>query len=290
MVSSARGQKNILESLTMKLINILLLATVVLAFGLKTVDAAPEAEVLKFWNVSNEQSEEVVSHAKWQSLLDVYLDSETSSGVNLFDYAAVGKSDKKKLKAYLDELQQIDPRGLNKNEQFSYWVNLYNALTVDVILQEYPVESIKDIRFLTSLFGPWDKNFVKIQKQKLSLNDIEHRILRPIWQDPRIHFAVNCASIGCPNLQSQAFTSENNEVLLEKSAKEFINHPRGVELKSENLSLSSIFDWYGGDFGEDQAEILEYLSSYYVGPGAEQLEAATKIEFQYDWQLNQAVK
>ena len=262
----------------------------ILLLANNAANAAPDAKSLEFWNVSDENSTVVVSHAQWQSILDAYLRSETESGVNLFAYQSVTQADKKKLKTYLDSLQALDPRTLNKQEQLSYWINFYNALTIDVVLDEYPVDSIKEIRSLTSLFGPWDRNLAKVMGKKLSLNDIEHGILRPIWKDPRIHFSVNCASIGCPNLHAQAFTAENTEDLMESSAEEFINHPRGVTVKSDRVVLSSIFDWYGSDFGDNQSEIIEYLSEYYEGPNADQLEAAKKVEFDYNWGLNQAVK
>lgn len=274
----------------MKKIIYLLIVVAIMPLSIYKVYAAPAAETLEFWNLSDENSETVVSHLQWQKILDTYLRSDTDSGVNLFAYQAVTKADKKKLKAYLETLQALDPRQLNRQEQLSYWINFYNALTIDVVLDEYPVKSIKDIRFLTSLFGPWDKNLVKVKGQKLSLNDIEHGILRPIWKDPRIHFVVNCASIGCPNLHAQAFTSENTERLMEMSAEEFINHPRGVSIDSGRVVLSSIFDWYGSDFGSNQAELIEYLAEYYEGSDVEHLEAVKEVEFAYNWQLNQAVK
>lgn len=251
------------------------------------VNAAPSSDAIKFWTVSDETSTQTVSHAAWQSLLDDYLISETPSGVNLFDYQAVTDEDKKALKLYLDELQSVKPRELNKAEQFAYWVNMYNALTVDVVLDEYPVDSIRSIRFLTSPFGPWDKNFMKIEGKKLSLNNIEHGILRPIWQDPRIHFAVNCASIGCPNLMPTAFTAENADELMEQAAHDYIGHPRAVVIDGSTLKLSSIFDWYGADFGDDQSMINEYLSDY-IAEGVEFDPTSTyDVDFHYDWSLNE---
>jgi len=263
-----------------------ILAVVALLLVGSETFAAPDAEVQEFWMAHDEQSTIEVSHETWQDLLDKYLDAEHASGVNRFDYKAVDKADRKLLDDYLDSLQSIDPRKLSRNEQLAYWVNFYNALTAHVILEEYPVESIRNIRFLTSPFGPWDKNFVKVQGKKLSLNDIEHGILRPIWKDPRIHFAVNCASIGCPNLLDEAFTAANADELMEDAAHEFINHSRGVEIKGDTLVLSSIFDWYGGDFGQNEAEIVDYISEYFESD-ASTLGSFTKFDYQYDWNLNQ---
>jgi len=194
----------------------------------------------------------------------------------------------KTLRLFLLIAIRQDPRELNKAEQHAYWVNMYNALTIDVVLDEYPVTSIRKIRFLTSPFGPWDKALLEVAGEDITLNDIEHRILRPIWQDARVHFAVNCASIGCPNLQAQAFTASNSEALLEKGAQEFVNHQRGVLRDGDTLTLSSIFDWYGVDFGNNESEVVEALYDYISDDNADNLEDYTAVEYDYDWSLNEA--
>lgn len=261
----------------------LIFASMILVSSL--VCAAPDPEVQEFWMAHDEQSTIEVSHDSWQDLLDKYLDADHESGVNRFAYEAVDKADRKALDDYLDSLQSLDPRTLAKNEQLAYWINFYNALTAQVVLDEYPVESIRKIRFLTSPFGPWDKNLVKVQGKKLSLNDIEHGILRPIWKDARIHFAVNCASIGCPNLAEEAFSASNTDELMNEAASDFINHARGVEINGTVLVLSSIFDWYGSDFGNNQTEIVGYISQFFDGD-LSKLEAIDQVEYQYDWALN----
>jgi hypothetical protein len=265
--------------------------TVALVVTFGSVAAAPSSKLQQFWLSHDETNTSQVSHQAWQQILDKYLDAEHSSGVNRFDYASVKKIDRKRLDRYLDSLQAIDPRQLSRAEQLAYWVNLYNALTVQVVIMEYPVESIRRIRFLSSLFGPWDKNLVKVQSKNLSLNDIEHGILRPIWNDPRIHFAVNCASIGCPNLIDTAFSAINSDRLMEAAAKDFINHRRGVEVSGDVLKLSSIFDWYGSDFGAHQSEIMDYIGGYLyrsskVADRLNKSNSATEVEYQYDWALN----
>lgn len=252
-----------------------------------TGQTAPSSVAWEFWQTSDEQSTVVVSHEKWQTILDRYLTSTTSDGVNLFAYKSVTADHKKQLKLYIQELSVLDPRQLNKAEQYAYWINLYNALTVDVVLDEYPVKSIRKIRFITSLFGPWDKTLASIAGEEVSLNDIEHRILRPIWQDARIHFAVNCASIGCPNLQAEAFTADNAEALLELGAEQFINHPRGVSRQGSTLVLSSIFDWYGADFGSSTEEVLEYLSDFLEDEKLSFIDSPQNLNYQYDWTLNE---
>lgn len=249
------------------------------------VSAAPSSEVQEYWIPHDESNRTEVSHQAWQNILDKYLHADHSSGVNLFNYSAVESADRKALEDYLDALQAIDPRTLSRNEQLAYWINFYNALTAQVVLKKYPIETIRSIRYLSSPFGPWDKNLVKVQGVKLSLNDIEHGILRPIWQDPRIHFAVNCASIGCPNLVDKVFTAANSDELMNAAAKDFINHSRGVEIKGDTLVLSSIFDWYRSDFGNNESELLDYLSEFFEGD-VSRLKGIRELEYQYDWSLN----
>lgn len=248
--------------------------------------AAPTSEAWSFWAEYDDESSLVVEHDHWQAILDRYLNAKTQDGVSRFNYKAVTSEDKKLLKTYLSGLSRLDPRKLRRAEQQAFWINLYNALTVDVVLDKYPVESIRKIRFFTSLFGPWDKSLISIAGQELSLNDIEHRILRPIWQDARIHFAVNCASVGCPNLQERVFTALNTDELLELGAQQFINHPRGLSREGDVLVLSSIFDWYGVDFGATEEELLEYLSDFLDADKLTELDSVERIDFQYDWSLN----
>ena len=232
-----------------------------------------------------------IYHSDWQVILDTYLredkEGELQPALNVFNYADVTASDKRLLKAYLDKLQAIDPREYSQKEQFAYWVNLYNALTVDLILDNYPVKSITKLGPLLS-FGPWDEPAAVVAGESLSLNDIEHKILRPIWQDPRIHYAVNCASIGCPNLSMRVFTAENTEVLLERAARDYINHPRGVSLQGNRLKLSKIYQWYADDFGESEQDLLAHLAQYAKPALAQRLQSFTgKIGYDYDWSLNQ---
>ena len=143
---------------------------------------------------------------------------------------------------------------LNRGEQLAYWINFYNALTVQVILDHYPTDSILDIKISPGFFsiGPWDKKLVTVEGEELSLNDMEHRILRPIWRDPRIHYGVNCASIGCPNLLTTAYTADNVDGLLTENAVAYVNHPRGASLQNGALTVSSIYDWFEEDFGGNE--------------------------------------
>lgn len=248
--------------------------------------AAPSADAWDFWAVDDPQSTREVDHTAWQNFLDQYLVPQ-ADGVNRVAYNRVGLGDgRERLKAYLQTLTDIDPRGLNSNEQFAYWVNLYNALTVEVVLSNPGKKSIRRMGKGLFSFGPWDDTVARIAGEDVTLNDIEHRILRPIWQDPRIHFVVNCASIGCPNLQPQALRADNLEALLDTAQREYINHPRGIDKRSGTLTLSSIFDWYQSDFASDPQGLLKYLARFHQEPGLLLEADPEQLEFDYDWTLN----
>ena len=231
-----------------------------------------------------------MDHANWDTIVKSYIDTTHSSGIYRFKYATVTPEDRRALKNYLREMQDIKVSELNRDEQKAYWINLYNGLTVDVILDHYPVRSIRAIDISPGFFsnGPWDAKLLKIEGEKLSLNDIEHRILRPIWQDNRIHYAVNCASLGCPNLQPEAFTSQNINRLLEKAAGDFINHTRGVTFSRDKIQVSSIYIWFREDFGDSQEGIIRHLEKYLTPENLEKLKSGQKkMSHHYDWDLNE---
>jgi hypothetical protein len=248
--------------------------------------AAPAAKLWPFWLAANEKSQLVFDFSPWQKLLDQYL-VERPTGINLFRYGAVSPADKKRLTDYLAQQTRLDPRQYSRAEQKAYWINLYNALTVKLILDNYPVKSITKLGGWFS-FGPWDQKLVTIAGQKVSLNDIEHRILRPIWKDNRIHYAVNCASISCPNLAAQAYTAKTMNALLDQAARNYINSPRGVEFKAGQLWLSSIYDWYAVDFGGTREGVLDHLQHYARPKLKEQLRSYQgNFKYHYNWDLNQ---
>ncbi|MDE0367769.1 MAG: DUF547 domain-containing protein [Gammaproteobacteria bacterium] len=190
------------------------------------------------WDASVETNAFSVDHGAWQQLLDAHLKSHPT-GINRFDYGGLKASaaDRATLADYLAYLQSLDPRTFSRAEQKPYWVNFYNALTVKVVTDAYPVDSIKHIHesILPIPTGPWGDVHAEVAGMELTLDDIEHGILRPIWRDPRIHYAVNCASLGCPNLAPKVYTASNMEAQLEAGATEYINHPRGVALVDEDF-------------------------------------------------------
>ena len=263
------------------------LTFILVSMGAQAKLFVPDSEVWAIWNVADESSTATIDHGDWQQVLDAYLVTSGTDGINRFDYANITDGDRARLKGYIEQLAAIDPRTYPRTEQRAYWINLYNALTVDVVLQYYPVKSIRDIEGGLLGSGPWKKRLVEVAGQPLTLNDIEHRILRPIWRDPRTHYAVNCASLGCPNLAARAYTAADIESLLDEAARAYINHPRGVAFENGRLTLSSIYNWFDVDFGKSDVAVLEHLAKYAEPDLAGRLAGYDgRIRYDYDWSLN----
>ena len=251
--------------------------------------AAPKAELWARWQQHDPNNQQSIDFTPWNTFLGAYLDARHPSGITRLRYASVTAADRQALQQFLATLQGLPISTYNRREQQAYWVNLYNALTVSVILEHYPVQSIRDIRFGWGLFsaGPWKEKLLTIEGEKISLDDIEHRILRPIWKDNRVHYAVNCASLGCPNLANAAYTTSNMEQLLEAGARAYVNHPRGAMCEAGACKISSIYDWFQDDFGGDTAGVREHLLRYANAPLAAQLKAHRgTFAYDYDWKLN----
>lgn len=251
---------------------------------------APSAELWPRWQAHDAAATAVIDHEAWDRLLGKYVVRRADS-LNLFRYAAVGKADRRALDSYIAALTALRISRYNRAEQKAYWINLYNALTVKVVLDHYPVKSIRDIDISPGLFadGPWGRKLATVEGARISLNDIEHRILRPIWRDNRVHYALNCASIGCPNLQAHAYTAAALETMLVAGARAYVNSPRGVSVKDGSITVSKIYDWYIADFGGDEDSVLAHLARYAAPALRKQLSDIGKIDdVAYDWRLNDA--
>lgn len=265
--------------------NALLLSLVTILSNV-AVSAAPDAQRWAVWDANDPASETVIDHSPWQAVLDRRLSTSTDGSTQV-DYVGFDSADKTLLNQYINSLTRIDPRGLHRGEQFAYWINLYNALTVQVVLKYPRKRSILRMGETFFSIGPWDDELVTIAGESISLNDIEHRILRPIWRDQRIHYAVNCASIGCPNLSAEVFTRENLERQLNAAEVNYINHPRGATFsKRGKLKVSSIFDWYQVDFGENEQALVQYLAKHHAMLGERIGSYDGNIGYDYDWKLN----
>lgn len=252
------------------------------------VNAAPSKKLDPRWIPHSLEETLTINHAPWQVFLDNYLIFDDKEQTYMA-YGKVTPEHSLALAAYIDYLSNLAPKALTKTQQMAYWINLYNAKTVALILENYPLESITKLGKTWFKFGPWDDKILKVEGIKLSLNDIEHRILRPIFEQSNLHYALNCASLSCPNLGATAYTSENAQILLTESARNYINHSRGVHFNDEGeLVLSSIYKWYKDDFGVTYRDLITHLFGYANKELGEKLRAYKgPINYEYDWGLNE---
>lgn len=230
-------------------------------------------------------------HAPWARLLEAYLVEGEAGEPNRFDYGALKAhgEDRAALAGYIASLEAMDPAALARDEAFAFWVNLYNALTVEVVIRHYPVESIRDIDISPGLFsvGPWGKKLVTVSGRELSLDDIEHGILRADFGDNRVHYAVNCASVGCPDLAAIPYDGDRLDPMLDEAARAYVNSPRGVRVEDGRLVVSSIFKWYMKDFGGTEEGVIAELHRYAEPELRRRLEGVTGVSsYDYDWSLN----
>jgi len=217
------------------------------------------------------QANEIHQHADWNALLSKHV-----SAAGKVNYKGL-KTDVAKLDQYLKDLADHPiESSWSREDKMAYWINAYNAFTVKLILDNYPLKSITDLEN----GKPWDKKWMKLGGKTYSLNNIENDILRPTYKDARIHFAVNCAAKSCPPLLNKAWTGKNLESNFERQAKAFINNPTYNKVSENNIEISKIFDWYAVDFGN----IVEYINKY----AAKKASSSAKVEYkEYDWSLNE---
>lgn len=223
-------------------------------------------------NNQTADSTENINHDLWDRLLKTHV-----SDNGKVNYQAFNK-DKTSLDEYINLLSKNTPNNhWSKNETLAYWINAYNALTIDLILRHYPIKSIKDIK------NPWDQRLWKLGNQWYNLNDIEHQILRKM-DEPRIHFAIVCASISCPKLQNYAFTAADLETQLTDSTKAFLADTNRNIITEDHLKLSKIFQWFTKDFKQQYGSVLDFVNVY----TEININAKAKTTYlDYNWNLNE---
>jgi hypothetical protein len=263
------------------------IAAALLGLGIAgAAGAAPSAESWPRWQAHDPASEATMDHGAWDAFLKRHRKRDATLALDRVRYGAVSGADRAALETYIRGLENTAIDDYNRDEQFAFWLNLYNAVTMDLVLDVYPVDSIRDIG--GGLFGgggPWDKEVVTVAGTPLTLNDIEHRILRPIWDHPLIHYGVNCASVGCPNLL--AYTGAEVHGQLRKNARAYVNSPRGVRFTDGRLVVSKLYTWYREDFGGSEAGVISHLRRYATPALSARLDAAGGIHgYAYDWALN----
>lgn len=266
------------------------LAAGLLLLPLSSAVGAPDADPWLRWDRHVAGSATVVDHDAWDGILATAV-AEDAEGVARVDYGSLSADPalRAALDGYLALLQATEVSALDRPEQMAFWINLYNALTVQVVRNHFPVDTIRAIDISPGLFssGPWGATLAEVEGEALTLDDIEHRILRPLWRDSRVHYALNCASFSCPNLASRAWRADSLEDMLDAAARRYVNDPRGVTVENGELVVSRIYDWFEDDFGAGEDDVLTHLSAY-AEPGlAREIARSAGIGgYRYDWSLN----
>jgi hypothetical protein len=221
------------------------------------------------------------NHQPWTLLLQKHVDEK-----GLVDYKSF-QQDRPALQAYLSSLEAQPPAPhWTEAEQLAYWINAYNAFTIELVLEHYPLESIKDIgsRIQVPFVNtPWDIKFIKPGGREYHLNNIEHNIIREEFDEPRIHFALVCAAYSCPKLRREAYTSEKLDSQLNEQAREFLENPNKNQISRRALKISKLFDWYRDDFTR-QGSLIDFLNQHTdvaIAPNA------SLSYMEYDWRLNE---
>ena len=228
-------------------------------------------------------------HAEYEAILSAHVVAG-ADGLNRVRYGDLKRQALAGLAAHIAQLQGVRASALPPGEQKAFWINLYNAKTLHVLAENYPVASIKDINLGGGFFGrgPWKAKLLRLEGRDLSLDNIEHDILRQEFNEPLIHYALNCASVGCPNLQKQAYRAATLEDQLHAGARAYVNHPRGLSVNGNRLIASKIYRWYAADFG-GAAGLSRHWAAYAAPTLKNQLSALGSADrYVYDWSLNDA--
>ena len=243
------------------------------------------------WGAHNPISQAVISHKEWEDFLNKRLITN-EEGINLVDYPHLTKTDLNQIDQYITRLSHLNISDYNRNEQLAYWINLYNAIIVRTIADYYPVDTVQEVNISPGLFsvGPWEAHLINIGGTQLTLNDIQNRIIRPIWNDPRIHYVLNDGSIGAPNLSKKPLEGRTIDNQLTEAASEYINSLRGLQLIEDKIILSKIYHWYRDDFGGTETDIIHHLLHFAKPSLAKGLLTANNINsYIYNWHLNSTV-
>jgi len=231
-----------------------------------------------------EHTEAPPDHSLWDQLLKKHV-----SDAGKVSYKGFIR-DSMILNKYLDLLSRSapDPSNWSRPEQLAYWINAYNAFTIRLVIRYYPVQSIKDISGRWSIpfiSSSWDIKFIEIGGKTFDLNNIEHGIIRKEFDEPRIHFALNCASKSCPVLRPEAYKADKLDAQLEDQTLQFINDPRYNHFESSKRAfVSKLFLWYGGDFRKNEKSVIGFINRY----SNTRLDQRATLKYKdYDWSLNE---
>ena len=257
------------------------------AVGIVVFGRMGQAEVYVGQRVRGTVPFERIDHSEWDRLLKTYVDAD-----GMVDYGAwhTSKSDRESLERYLSHLSTGDPSSTaTSNAQLAFWINAYNAVTIHGILREYPTSSIRNHTATVVGYNIWKHLQLYVNRKPYSLNQIEHGILRK-KNDPRIHFAIVCASVSCPRLLNEAYTANRIQDQLDTNARDFFGRSRNFRHDGEKLQLSSILKWFDVDFGASQTERLQKIAKWLPNDRVQQAVESGRVKVRYldyDWNLNE---
>lgn len=224
-------------------------------------------------------------HQAFDDVLSTYVDAE-----GMVDYAGLARDRERTLQPYLDALAEADAGALSDDAALAFWINAYNALTLDLIAQHYPVDDI----FATHEENPFEQPVGTVAGHTLSLDALEHDFIDARFDDPRFHFAIVCAAMSCPPLRTEAYTGNRIDEQLQDQAEAFIRRHQDNRIvgRTDEIVLSTVFDWFKDDFGETAAGVQRYLAGFFDGDTKHRLQqAAFSVSFaEYDWTLNDQAK
>lgn len=274
-----------------QLFTLLLLSSITYACGAKKDVSVPEITASTTQNSDSTLQQQhrvtdlkdgkiiVPDHLLWEELTTAHVNEAGFPTYKGFI------QDSLKFNAYLSQLASNHPKETwTSNERKAFWINAYNAFTIKLIVDNYPVETIKDLGGgIYRVNTPWDIKFIQIEDKLYHLNDLEHNILRKEWSDPRIHAAVNCASISCPKLMKGAYLADKLDQQLDRQMKDFIHDTTKNTISADEVKLSKLFKWFSGDFKVAHSSVIDYINSY---SNVKIKESANIEYFDYDWGLN----
>lgn len=264
----------------------------IVAFASASAFADDRSDAFERWRQYDEFSAKRIDHDPWEAFLLNYL-RPGDDGVHRVAYGEVKEGDRKSLSDYVQAMGEIDITAYQRAEQMAYWINLYNVLVVKLVLDHYPIASIRKLDQSSAGVNadPWNRLLIMIDGVSLSLNDIERRILNPIWNDPRIYYAITCAAVGCPNLQPIPFSGGQLDRQLSEAAMTYVNDPRCIKIENGELHVSSLYRWNFNAFGGSERGVIQHLMAYAEPDLAMSLQAFDRFHGDsFDWRLNDVVR
>ena len=242
---------------------------------------------IEFWDDSEPSSLIDLDHSAFENLLKKYVITDHPSGIARFNYTSVTQSDFEKLNEYLTYLQFMEPRQLTKAEAKAFWINLYNAATLNMVLQAFIDNgNVSKIMARGLPARRWRRDIVTIAQQEMSLEDILNGVIRPLYKDPRVHYAIFFCALGGPDMPTEVLRGDNNDALLDALEAQYLQQSRAARIEGNELVLSEMFDNYDIDFAPNQGALLNYLRDKVSAEVATSIDSVSDVRFEYDLTVN----